>query len=97
MDVELEKVKTEQLNVVLAYILWWFLGVFGVHRFYTGQSKGWLYIVLFIVGIITMFFVVGYFILIGLGIWWIIDGIKLNKVVKEYNLNLLNNYQRQNS
>tara|TARA_R110002050_G_scaffold244596_1_gene382184 strand:- start:134 stop:427 length:294 start_codon:yes stop_codon:yes gene_type:complete len=97
MDVELEKAKAEQLNVVLAYVLWWFLGIFGVHRFYTAQSKGWLYIVLCVIGFITSFIVIGYFVFIGLFIWWIIDGIKLNNVVKLYNINVLNRYQQQNS
>lgn len=95
MDIELERIKVQQQNVILAYILWWFLGVFGAHRFYTGQSKGWLYIVLLIVGIITSFLVVGYFILLGLAIWWIIDGFKLHKVVKLQNLEVLNNYEKQ--
>lgn len=95
MDIELERIKAQQQNVVLAYILWWFLGMFGAHRFYTGQSKGWLYIVLFIVGIITLFIAVGYFIFIGMGIWWLIDGFNLHKVVKLQNLEVLNNYEKQ--
>ncbi|RXJ60791.1 NINE protein [Candidatus Marinarcus aquaticus] len=95
MDIELEKVKVQQQNVILAYVLWWFLGIFGAHRFYTGQSKGWLYIVLFIVAAITLFAIIGYFIFVGLFIWWIIDGFNLHKIVKLQNLEVLNNYEKQ--
>jgi len=26
-------------NMVIAYVLWWFLGVFGAHRFYLERPK----------------------------------------------------------
>ncbi|KLD96416.1 NINE protein [Aliarcobacter butzleri] len=97
MDIELEKIKAQQQNVILAYILWWFLGIFGAHRFYTGQSKGWLYIVLTIIAFLTIYIFIGIFIFIGLAIWWIFDGFKLHKIVKENNLEMLNNYQKNNS
>lgn len=97
MDIELEKIKTQQQNVVLAYILWWFLGIFGAHRFYTGQSKGWLYIVLTIIGFVTSYIIIGWFIIFGVFIWWIIDGFNLHKIVKQYNFELLNNYEKNQS
>ena len=34
-NLQLEKIKTQQLSVLLAYLLWWFLGIFGMHRLYT--------------------------------------------------------------
>jgi len=52
-NLELEKAKTQQLNVVLAYLLWWFVGIFGMHRLYTKQKKWWIYIVLGLIGLIT--------------------------------------------
>lgn len=93
-NIELEKAKTQQLNVVLAYSLWWFLGIFGMHRLYTKQKRWWIYIVLGIVGIITTFILIGYLILMGLFILWIIDGFKLNDIVKDYNLNLLEDFEK---
>lgn len=93
-NLELEKAKTQQLNVVLAYLLWWFLGIFGMHRLYTKQKRWWLYIVVGIVGIITTFIIIGYVILIGLFILWIIDGFKLNGIVRDFNLNILENLQK---
>ena len=93
-NLELEKARTQQLNVVLAYLLWWFLGIFGMHRLYTKQKRWWLYIVVGIVGIITTFILIGYLILIGLFILWIIDGFQLNGIVKDFNLNILENFEK---
>ncbi|MAC82509.1 MAG: hypothetical protein CL624_00070 [Arcobacter sp.] len=93
-NLELEKAKTQQLNVVLAYFLWWFVGIFGMHRLYTKQKRWWIYIVLGLIGLITTVIFIGYFILIGLFILWIIDGFKLSGIVKDYNLNILEKFER---
>ena len=93
-NLELEKAKTQQLNVVLAYLLWWFVGIFGMHRLYTKQKRWWIYIVLGLIGIITTVIFIGYFILIGLFILWIIDGFKLNAIVKDFNLDILEKLER---
>lgn len=95
MDIELEKMKTEQNSVVLAYILWWFLGMFGAHRFYTKQAMAWLFPVCFLLGFILTFIFIGYLIFLGLAIWWIIDGIRLNGIVKKYNLQIIEKYEAQ--
>lgn len=53
-----------------AYLFWWFLGVFGGHRYYLGQTKmGLLYT-----------FTFGLF-----WIGWFIDLFKVGKMVDEYN------------
>ncbi|MBU3015178.1 TM2 domain-containing protein [Poseidonibacter lekithochrous] len=93
-NLELEKAKTQQLNVVLAYLLWWFVGIFGMHRLYTKQKKWWIYIVLGLIGLITTVIFIGYIILIGLFILWIIDGFKLSSVVKDFNLDILEKFER---
>lgn len=55
---------------VTAYILWLFLGIFGVHRFYVGDSfKG-----------ILFFFTLGGFI-----IGWLADFVFLKKRIEEFN------------
>jgi TM2 domain-containing membrane protein YozV len=94
-NIELEKAKTQQLNVVLAYLLWWFIGILGIHRLYTKQKRWWIYIVLGIIGIITTFILIGYFILMGLFLLWIIDGFKLNNIVKDYNIKILENFEKE--
>jgi len=61
-------------SVGLAYVLWIFLGTFGIHKFYTGQKNmGILYLVLTITGIITSFIGIGLFVLAAVGILLLID------------------------
>jgi len=93
-NLDLEKAKTQQLNVVLAYLLWWFVGIFGMHRLYTKQKRWWIYIILGFIGIITTIIFIGYFILIGLFILWIIDGFKLSGIVKDFNLDILEKFEK---
>ena len=53
-----------------AYLLWWFLGFIGIHKFYLGKTgMGIAYI-----------FTWGLF-----GIGWLIDAFTLGKQVDEYN------------
>ena len=93
-NIDLEKAKTQQLSVVLAYLIWWVTGIFGIHRIYTKQKYWWIYIVVGFIGIITTFMVLGYLILIGLFIFWVIDGFKLNGIVKDFNLKIIEDFQR---
>ena len=60
----------QKKSSVIAYILWLFLGIFGVHRFYVGDFfKG-----------ILLFFSLGGFI-----IGWLVDFVFLQKRIEEYN------------
>ena len=48
-----------QPSVLVAYLLWFFLGIFGVHHLFMGRGVGvWL---------------LALFTLQGLGVWWLID------------------------
>ncbi|MCY0895002.1 MAG: TM2 domain-containing protein [Alicyclobacillaceae bacterium] len=61
-------------STVLAYVLWFFLGTFGVHRLYLGRvGTGVLQLLLGIIGVITTFFLVGWFLLVVLWIWLLVD------------------------
>ncbi len=62
-------------NHVIALLLCWFLGIFGIHRFYTGYKR---------IGVIQLFT------LCGLGIWWLIDLVSLcfNSYKDKYGIEL---------
>jgi TM2 domain-containing membrane protein YozV len=56
-------------NMVIAYLLWWFLGLFGIHRFYLDRPKsGLCQLLLLAFGWLPIF--IGWIIL---GIWWMLD------------------------
>lgn len=66
-------VATER-SVLLAYILWFFLGQLGIHRFYTGRiGSGIAQLVLSVVGWATTWLLFGWGLLIILWIWLFID------------------------
>tara|TARA_X000000368_G_scaffold389643_2_gene352194 strand:- start:1323 stop:1658 length:336 start_codon:yes stop_codon:yes gene_type:complete len=74
---ELTKVMQAGLNgrsLLITLLLWFFLGYLGAHRFYLGKYKSAVAMaILTIVGWLTAFIVIGIFILIGVGIWWVVD------------------------
>ncbi len=62
-------------NILVAYLLWFFLGQLGVHRFYLGRiGSGVAQLVLCVVGYFLLFvFGIGLIFLIPLWIWLIVD------------------------
>lgn len=54
------RVGNDGKNIVVAYVLWLFLGVFSAHRFYLGKPVS------------AILQILSYFILIGF-IWWVVD------------------------
>ncbi|MFB9218590.1 TM2 domain-containing protein [Kurthia sibirica] len=69
-----------------AYFSWLILGFLGLHRFYVDWSWSGLMMLLFcMTGILFIFTPVGKIILFILLIWWIIDAIRLPKMIKMEN------------
>ena len=73
-------------SVVVAYLLWWFLGWAGVHRLYLSRVKtGLAQLILFAIGIVTLILLVGYIFLAIWGVWWLLDAFFTYKIVTEEN------------
>lgn len=68
----------ENKSKIVAALLAFFLGTFGVHNFYLGYTKkAVIQLVLTIVGILTSCIFVGVFIVIGVGIWALVEAVFL--------------------
>ncbi|MBW7476527.1 TM2 domain-containing protein [Paenibacillus oenotherae] len=71
-----QEVRNQGKNMMVAYVLWFFLGIFGGHRFYmkkTGSAVAQLVLTLTVVGYLVTC------------IWVIVDAFLLHTMVKEEN------------
>ncbi|NNE82470.1 MAG: TM2 domain-containing protein [Alphaproteobacteria bacterium] len=70
----------------ISYILWFFLGGLGVHRFYLGRiGSGLGMLALLIASFVLSFFFIGVFGYIALTIWWIVDAFLIPGMVRSRN------------
>lgn len=71
----------------VAYLLWLILGGIGAHRFYAGNiGTGWAYVILQIIGWVTVSAGIGAFCFIIIGVWWLIDAFLLPGMIRQKNL-----------
>lgn len=83
------KMNMEGKSVVIAYLLWWFLGWAGVHRFYLGHVKtGIAQLLMVVLGMVLTVIFVGYLILLCWFVWWVLDAYYTYKYVEEENQKL---------
>lgn len=76
-------------SLVIAYLLWFFLGYFGVHRFYLGRvGSGIVMLLISLVSIPLAWILIGY---LGFGLiflWWLLDALLIPGMVTRYNARL---------
>lgn len=73
-------------SVLIAYLLWFFLGFFGAHRFYmgkTGTAVGQL--LMFLSAIVSSVILIGGLVFIVLIFWVLIDAFRIPVWVTAYN------------
>ncbi len=73
---------------IIAGLLGIFLGAFGVHNFYLGYTqKAVIQLVLSLVGIVLTCIVIGAFLVMGISIWGLVEGIMIlvGKIDKDAN------------
>lgn len=79
-------------SMLLAYVLWFFLGTFGVHRFYLGATKSAVILLALwvICGAISGATggILGFLLLIP-GLWWFLDLLLIPGIVQRKNSELI--------
>src|SRR3954469_1074092 len=82
-------------SVLLAYILWFFLGLFGVHRMYLGRwGSGIAMLVLHGLSWLTYLILIGWLGFGLLGLWWLIDALLIPGMTRSYNNRLIDELSR---
>ncbi len=70
----------------VAYLLWFFLGMFGAHRFYAGRiASAVVLLLLTLVSLLLSFLVIGLFLLVIPAVWWLIDALLIPGMISGYN------------
>lgn len=73
-------------SIGIAYLLWFFLGGLGVHRFYLGRTGSAIGILaLTVVGCLTTFLMVGVVLLAVMMVWLLVDAFLIPGIVRQEN------------
>ncbi|MEJ5914188.1 TM2 domain-containing protein [Pseudokineococcus sp. 1T1Z-3] len=73
-------------DTTVAYLLWFFLAWVGAHKFYLRQpGMGVLYIGLYVVGWLTVWFLVGGLAFLALFVLWVVDAVTMPDRVRYLN------------
>lgn len=77
-----QRISNDAKSAFIAYVLWFFLGFIGAHRFYLGRVfTGLLQLCLFVAGWVLAAVAVGLILLAVLGVWWIWDAISIPMMI----------------
>jgi TM2 domain-containing membrane protein YozV len=82
-------------SALLAYVLWFFLGWFGLHRMYLGRwGSGLGMLVLNGLSWLTHFILIGFVGFFVLGVWWLIDAPLIPGMTSDHNNRLIDELAR---
>jgi len=80
-------------SVVAAYLIWFFVGGFGGHRFYCGRKHALTMLIGMIASILLASWGIGVIGVIAFCIWAFIDVFSIHKWIAEYNNKLIDSIE----
>jgi TM2 domain-containing membrane protein YozV len=70
-------------SMLISYLLWFFLGSLGAHRYYNGRLKTGLgMLALTVVGWLTVGVKIGALFLLAVSVWWVVDAFMIPRWAK---------------
>jgi len=91
----LMRFEANRKSILVAYLLWFFLGYFGVHRFYLGRTTSALVLLgLTIAGAVLSVVAIGAVILIVPAIWILVDLFLIPGMTRDKNNELIAEIER---
>ena len=71
----------ERKSLTISYVLWFFLGYFGIHRFYLGKAlSGVIMLICSLISVVMAFLIIPPLIML---VWWIVDAFLIPIMAKE--------------
>lgn len=91
----LMRYEANKKSALLAYVLWFFLGFFGIHRMYLGRvGSGIAMLILHGLSWLTYVILIGWIGFGILGLWWLIDALLIPGMTHAYNNRLVDSLAR---
>lgn len=81
-------------SVFIAYLLWFFLGTLGAHRFYLKAHLAVAMLGIWVLSALTALILIGYVGFGVLGIWWLIDAFLIPGMLERVNIDLARQISR---
>jgi len=79
----------QKKSTLIAYLLWWFLGYFGAHRFYLGHTGSAIaMLIITLISLAGTLILIGFVGLIAIGIWWLVDAFLIPGIIRDHNMRL---------
>ncbi|GAA6113031.1 MAG: TM2 domain-containing protein [Apilactobacillus sp.] len=78
-----EYITDNSKSAAVTWLLWIFFGCLGAHRFYLNHKRAGLMLTLWIIGLITSTFFIGFILLAIVWVWWLVDAFSIQQWIKE--------------
>lgn len=86
----LMRFEANKKSMLVAYLLWWFLGMFGGHRFYMGKiGSGLALLLISVFSFLLMAVLIGFVTIFISFTWWLIDAFLIPGMVRDWNNRLV--------